>query len=138
MLTLQFVPYSDIAYLSSEERINKLLDIVKKDNIVLMQGRLKPVEETKLIQYTMEIIDKNFTGIEICTIYPEGKNVRIFSKLTSGFIKSILGHRDGLTIIGPANIVKEIKRDPNKIYLFTVDPSRRNHSKRKNNNHRRR
>lgn len=70
MLTLQFVPYSDIAYLTSDERIGKLLDIVKKDNIVLMQGRLKPIEETSLIQRTMEIIDKNFKGIEICTIYP--------------------------------------------------------------------
>ena len=137
MLTLQFVPYSDITYLSSEERINKLLDIVKKDNIVIMQGRLKPIEETKLIQYTMEIIDKDFTGIEICTIYPEDKHMRLFRKFTSGFVKTILGHRDGITIIGPANIVKEIKRDPNKIYLFTVDPAKKK-SRRRNNNHRRR
>ncbi len=125
MLTLQFVPYSDIAYLTSDERIGKLLDIVKKDNIVLMQGRLKPIEETSLIQRTMEIIDKNFKGIEICTIYPEGQNMKIFRKLTTSIVKSVLGHRDGITIIGPANVVKEIKRDPNKIYLYTIDPKKR-------------
>ena len=125
MLTLQFVPYSDIVYLSSEERINKLLDIVKKDNIVLMQGRLKPVEETKLIQHTMEIIDKDFKGIEICTIYPEEKSMKIFRKLTTSVIKGLLGHRDGITIVGPASVVKEIKRDPNKIYLYTIDPKKR-------------
>jgi len=125
MLTLQFVPYSDIAYLTSDERIGKLLDIVKKDNIVLMQGRLKPIEETSLIQRTMEIISKNFKGIEICTIYPEGQNMKIFRKLTTSIVKSVLGHRDGITIIGPANVVKEIKRDPNKIYLYTIDPKKR-------------
>ena len=131
MLTLQFVPYSDIAYLSSEERISKLLDIVKKDNIVLMQGRLDPIEETKLIQCTMEMIDKNFKGIEICTIYPESKNMKVFRKLTTGIIKSVLGHRDGITIIGPASVVKEIKRDPNKIYLYTVDSPKKNRRRRK-------
>lgn len=131
MLTLQFVPYSDIAYLSPEERINKLLNIVKADNIVLMQGRLDPVEEAKLIQNTMEIIDKEFKGIEICTIYPEEKNMKVFRKLTNSVVKSLLGHRDGITIIGPANIVKEIKRDPNKIYLYTIDPSRKNSKRRR-------
>lgn len=130
MLTLQFVPYSDIAYLSSEERINRLLDIVKSDNIVLMQGRLKPVEETKLIQHTMEIIDKHFKGIEICTIYPEEGNMKIFRKLTAGIVKGLLGHRDGITIIGPASVVKEIKRDPNKIYLYTFD-NKKNGKRRK-------
>jgi len=129
MLTLQFVPYSDIAYLNSDERITKLLDIVKKDNIVLMQGRLNPTEETKLIQCTMEMIDKNFKGIEICTIYPEGKNMKVFRKLTTGLVKSLLGHRDGITIIGPATVVKEIKRDPNKIYLFTVDSKKKKRRK---------
>ena len=131
MLTLQFVPFSDMAYLNSEDRITKLLNIVKKDSIVLMQGRLKPIEETKLIQATMEIIDKDFTGIEICTIYPEDSKMKIFQKLTTGVVKSLLGHRDGITIVGPANVVKEIKRDPNKIYLFTVDPSKKNGKKRR-------
>jgi len=31
----------------------------------------------------------------------------------------LLGNRSGLTIIGPANVVKEIKQDPDKIQLFT-------------------
>lgn len=128
MLTLQFVPYSDVAYMKSEERISKLLDIVKKENIVLMQGRLKPEEEARLIQCTMEMISKSFKGIEICTIYPEDKNLQIFKKFTQGLVKSILGHRDGMTIIGPATVVKEIKKDPNKIYLFSID-TKKNGSK---------
>lgn len=51
--------------------------------------------------------------------------MKIFRKLTTSIVKSVLGHRDGITIIGPANVVKEIKRDPNKIYLYTIDPKKR-------------
>ena len=49
MLTLQFVPYSEIEDLNSNERVDKLLDLVREEKIVLMQGRLKPEEETLLI-----------------------------------------------------------------------------------------
>lgn len=126
MLTLQFVPYSDIEDLSSDERIEKLLSIVKGDSIVLMQGRLKPDEETMLIQRTMEEIDKKFKGVEICTIYPEDKSLQVFKKLSREMLKFLLGHREGITIIGPATVVKEIRKDPNKIQLLTLDlPKRR-------------
>jgi len=36
------------------------------------------------------------------------------------FINLLLGDRNGITIIGPASIVKEIKKDPNKIELLTM------------------
>ena len=68
MLTLQFVPYAEIEHLDSDERIQKLLSIVKGDKVVLMQGRLRPEEETLLIQQTMQEIAESFTGVEICTI----------------------------------------------------------------------
>lgn len=119
MLTLQFVPYGDIEHLDSEGRIAKLLDIVKDDKIVLMQGRLHPEEETLLIQKTMEQIADEFKGVEICTIFPQEKDLQFLRRIKKEMIKAMLGNRDGITIIGPANIVKEIKRDINKIELFT-------------------
>lgn len=125
MLTLQFIPYSEIEGLSSAERINKLLKLVKEQKIVLMQGRLKPEEESGLIQKTMETIKKEFKGIEICTIYPEENQKKIFSKLKSEMIKLLVGNRDGITIIGPASIVKDIRRDPNKIMLYTEMPKKK-------------
>ena len=124
MLTLQFVPYSEIENLDTESRIDKLLNIVKDNKIVLMQGRLNPDEETKLIQQTMQEISKEFKGIEICTIYPEEKDLQILKRLRKEMVKALLGNRDGLTIIGPATVVKEIKRDLNKIQLFTAIPRR--------------
>lgn len=122
MLTLQFVPYSDIEPLSSSDRIRRLLKLVKEEKIVLMQGRLTPEEESGLIQKTMEEIKPAFKGIEICTIYPEEKTTQFFQKFKKEMVKMLLGNRDGITIIGPASIVKEIRRDPNKIQLFTEVP----------------
>jgi hypothetical protein len=119
MLTLQFVPYGEIEHLNIGERIDKLLGIVKKDRVVLMQGRLHPEEETQLIQETMTQIHEGFKGIEICTIFPEEKDLQLFKRLKKEMMKAIVGNRDGMTIIGPATIVKEIKRDPNKIMLLT-------------------
>ena len=125
MLTLQFVPYSEIESLSSAERINRLLKLVKEEKIVLMQGRLKPEEESGLIQKTMETIKKEFKGIEICTIYPEESKRQLFGKIKSEMIKLLVGNRDGITIIGPASIVKEIRKDPNKIMLYTDVPKQK-------------
>jgi hypothetical protein len=49
----------------------------------------------------------------------------MFKRFRQVFINMILGDRRGLTIIGPANIVKEIKQDPEKIQLFTKDNKRK-------------
>ena len=70
-----------------------------------------------------EINNTGFKGVEICTIFPEEKDLQIVKRIKKEFIKSILGNRDGLTIVGPASIIKEIRRDPNKIMLYTVVPS---------------
>jgi len=37
MLTLQYIPFNEIENLSSERRIAKLMAIVKKNKIILMQ-----------------------------------------------------------------------------------------------------
>lgn len=118
MITLQFLPYSEIESLNSQQRINKLLELVKSDKVVLLQGRLKPEEEANLIQQTMELIAEDFKGIELCTIYPEERNLQFIKKLRRGMTKMLLGQREGITILGPANVVKDIKKDPNKIELY--------------------
>ena len=105
--------------LSSERRIAKLLSIVKKNKIILMQGRLKPSEETSLIEKTMEEVNKEFKGIELCTVYPTMERNKMGKQIKQVMIKMLMGDREGLTIIGPATVVKEIKRNPDKIELLT-------------------
>ena len=124
ILTLQFVPYTDLAKLTSPNRINKLLAIVKQNKIILLEGKLKVSEEAELIRRTMEEIDDKFKGIEISPVIIDNKNDLFFQKIRETLIKFLLGNRRGLTIIGPANIVKEIKQDPDKIQLLTEDLSK--------------
>ncbi|HIH15488.1 MAG: hypothetical protein QT08_C0001G0003 [archaeon GW2011_AR17] len=120
MLTLQYIPFNEIENLSSERRIAKLMAIVKKNKIILMQGRLKATEEAGLIEKTMEEVNREFKGIELCTIYPTlDKNGKVSKQIKQAVVKMLMGDREGLTIIGPATVVKEIKRNPDKIELLT-------------------
>ncbi|MBW2978082.1 DUF2073 domain-containing protein [Candidatus Woesearchaeota archaeon] len=121
MLTLQFVPYTEIEDLGSARRVKKLIDIVKENKIVLLEGRLKKEEETDLIAIAMEEVDNRFKGIELAILNPEKKSQNIFRSFKSSVVNVLLGNRTGLTIIGPASIVKEIKKNPDKIELFTKD-----------------
>jgi hypothetical protein len=114
------MPYAEIETLASEERVGKILDIVKKNRILLLEGRLKKEEETELIKQTMEAIDESFKGIEIGTIDPAAKETAAFlEKIKKSMVNMLVGERAGMTIIGPASIVKEIKQDPEKIQVFT-------------------
>lgn len=125
MLTIQFIPYHEITPLTPEERLEKLINLVKKNKLVVMQGRLKPVEEAGLIQKTMEHVSKDFKGIELCTIYPEPKNQKLMAQMKGLLLKALTGAKDGITVIGPASIIKHIKRNPDKIELLMHNLGRR-------------
>jgi len=119
MVTLHFVPYTEIEQLSSVGRIRKLLNVAKQNKIVLLQGRLKREEETELIKTTMEEINKEFRGIELAVINPTQASLDGFAKVKNSLMSFVLGDRQGLTIIGPANVVKAISKNPDKIELYT-------------------
>ena len=125
MVTLQFVPYHEIEDLGSARRVKKLIDVVKENKIVLLQGRLKKEEETDLISIAMEEFGDKFKGIELAVINPNDKNITGIKKLRNNFFGVLLGDRQGLTVIGPATIVKEIKKDPNKIELLTKEAQKK-------------
>jgi len=119
-LSIQFLPYSEIRNLDSNNRIKKILAIVLGNNILILQGRLKVDEEARLIGDTMAMIGyvKDFKGIELAVI--EGNdNEGMIDKMRKGVLNMISGGELGtITIIGPATIVKEIKKNPRKIELL--------------------
>jgi len=132
MVTIQFIPYAKLEGLSSLGRIRKLLTVAKQDKIVLLQGRLRKEEEAELIKVTMEEINREFKGIELAVINPTSTtNLSGMQKLRNNFANMFLGNRIGMTVIGPANIVKQIKKDPDKIELFTKESKRRKSKGRK-------
>ena len=118
--TIQFLPYSEIKDLNSTERIKKILGIVLGNNILILQGRLRSEEETRLIGDTMAMIGhvKGFKGIELAVISGNGE-ATFMDKFKKGLIQMLIkGDLGAITIIGPATIVKEIKRNPKKIELL--------------------
>ena len=126
MVTFQFIPYQDVEHLTSAKRVNKLLNIVKDEKIVIMEGRLRKEEETDLIEITMEEIGPKFKGIELSVIYPDQSKLDALQKIKGAFANFLLGDRTGLTIIGPASIVKKIEKNPDKIELFTKEITENN------------
>ena len=86
----------------------------------MLQGRLTANEESRLIGDTMAMIGHvaNFRGIELAVITGSG-NEGIFGKMKKGIANALAGGDfSAMTVIGPATIVKEIKRNPKKIELF--------------------
>src|SRR3989339_1184388 len=102
-LTLHFMPYSEIVKLETVERIKKLLRIILDNKVVILQGRLKPEEESRLIEDTMIMIGniKGFKGVELSVISSDNEGT-MFDKLRFGLAKMISGQQNAITIIGPA------------------------------------
>jgi len=119
MITLQYIPHYEIKNLDTESKIKKILKHVKDDRIILIDCKLDPLEEGLLIERTMEEVDRKFKGIEIASIIPDKKNMQFLDIFKRDLAKILLGKDDGVTIIGPASIIKEIKKNPNKIELLT-------------------
>ena len=119
-LSLHVLPFSEVRDLSIAQRVKKILNLVLGNKIVILHGRLRAEEEARLIEDTMAMVDhiKTFKGIELAVVEPDLKNEGIIIKMRHGIAKRLIGDSSALTIIGPASIVKEIKRDPKKIELL--------------------
>ncbi len=95
-----------ISTMTSMEKINLILEGVRKGNIVILERGLTPEEETKLIETTMaEIAPDNFIGIEIES-YPSRQKSSLLDRLLG---KKVIETR--LTVVGPADQLKTLKRD---------------------------
>jgi len=118
-LTIHFMPYSEIVKENTIGRIKKIMGLVLEGKIIILQGRLNPHEEARLIENSMTLIGniKGFQGIEIAAVSGD-KDRGVFERVRFNIAKILVGEQDAITIIGPATIVKEIKRNPKKIELM--------------------
>ena len=117
---LQFIPFIEIQNLDSGQRIKKILDIILENRIIILQGKLEADEEARLIEDTMVMIGrvKGFKGVELAVLQPDQDKLPVANKLRHRLANAIAGNIDALTIIGPASVVREIKKDPRKIEIF--------------------
>ncbi|MBS3174253.1 DUF2073 domain-containing protein [Candidatus Woesearchaeota archaeon] len=125
MLTLQYIPYHEFAPLTLDDKLKRVLKSVKLDKIIIIEGRLDAVEESELIKRTMQQIDKKFKGIEIASIDYDFRSLDLLDKVKKNIAHFLLNRKPGLTIVGPATVVKEIRKDPTKIELMTLDKKNR-------------
>ena len=110
---IEFVSSKTLRGLSSKQKIALVLQSVKKSVILVLEEPLSMDEERDLIRETMKVITKNFPGIEISSLSRGEDNLR------NAFIRLLGGKTSGLTVVGPANLVKEMKADPNKLRVLT-------------------
>ena len=114
---VQVLSYELLRTLSSKDRIAKILEIVKKKDIVMLEGRLPPEEEAELITAALENIGGKFSGIEVAFLDSK-KSDSLLEGIKEILLKLIARNRIGITVIGPSKIIKEIKMDPNKLEIL--------------------
>ncbi len=103
---MDLISEEKMAAMTAMEKIRLILDGVKDGKIIVLERGLTPTEEAKLIEMTMtEITPEDFPGIEIES-YPSSQNQKLIDRI---FRKPVV--RTRLTVIGPANQLKTLKKD---------------------------
>jgi hypothetical protein len=114
---LEFIPFEALKSMELEEQVKYIIKKAKDNKILIFDSQLTPTEEAKLISETMKHIDKKFSGIEICSLHMDLNNTWI-DKFKSFVFKTLTGKMRGTSIIGPAKLIKQIKRDPESISIL--------------------
>lgn len=108
-IQLDLVSEARISQMASMEKVRYIIDEVRKGKILVLEKGLNPMEEAKLIEMTMSVIQPDvFSGIEMQS-YPASTD--------GSFLGKILKRQSSkrLTVIGPANQLKTLKKDRNLI-----------------------
>ena len=118
-LSLQVIPFAELQSMSISERVKKILSLVLGKRIVIIHGRLRAEEEARLIEDTMALIGhiKGFKGVELAVLNSTQRG-SIMTDMKRGIARALIGDRESLTVIGPASIIREIKKDPSKMEIL--------------------
>jgi hypothetical protein len=115
---VQILSFEMLRKFKTETRLNKILDILKEGDVVVLEGRLTSDEETALVTHALENVSGKFTGIEIAYLDPKHQHLSFFESLKEKLIQFLAKERLGITVIGPSKIIKEIKMDPQKLEVL--------------------
>ena len=115
-ISFNLVSRQKLGELSSDEKLKFILKEVKKGKILVLEHGLTAMEQTNLIEKTMKEIEHDtFIGVEM-----EG-----YGQDNPSFIQKILGmaKKPRMTLIGPADLLKMIKKDNNMIQTKIIPGS---------------
>ncbi|MFH8080400.1 MAG: DUF2073 domain-containing protein [Candidatus Aenigmatarchaeota archaeon] len=131
-LKLDFISSSLLSNQDPEKRIDFILKKIKEGSIVVIDGVLKPEEEMNLIRETMRRVDDGFPGIEVCSMkkpstffnvlidkfMDQKENIQKFFGTLTGNTSIATNLRTGITFIGPAKLIKKIKKNPDSFSIL--------------------
>lgn len=115
-IQIEFLSAGLMSGMETKQKVDYIIDHVKADKILVIGEGMSPIEETALIEETMNQINQKFSGIEVSTLREKTDN-----GIKDRLIKLLGGRSGGLTVIGPSKIVREMKRDPTHITMYAGD-----------------
>jgi len=132
-MKMDFITADTLNKKQGNKRVEFVLSKVKDGTILVTDGVFKPEEEMDLIKETMRRVDDGFPGIEIASIKRPAKGMQsVFEKIIDtkdsmqNFVNYLQGKeastanmRTGITLIGPAKLIKKIKKNPNSFSVLT-------------------
>jgi len=115
-ISVNLVSKEKLDEFTSNEKLNFIIKEVKKGKVLVLEQGLTPFEQTELIENTMkEIKQDTFIGIEM-EGYSEDK--KTFIQKLFRIIK-----KPRMTVIGPADLLKTIRKDSNMIQTKIIPGS---------------
>jgi len=108
---IYYISSNEYFKMSNKERIKKIITLLKNKNIIIIDTIVPPSDELEIIKEVINNVDNFFKGIEISTI----------RKSQNGILNKILFKKEnGLTIIGPTNIVKRLEKQGENLIKMHV------------------
>ena len=115
-LKIKILPYENL----KKYEFNSIFKDLKEDTIILVDAKLKSEEEAHLIKETMKKVSEKFSGIELSSLeLASENNIGFVEKLKKRFMETMIGKKRGLTLIGPAKIIRRIRKNPEHLMLYT-------------------
>jgi hypothetical protein len=114
-IKIKFLPYE----VYRKKRVSQIFNELKDNTILLIDAKLSAQEEAKIIEETMKKVSSKFSGIEMSSLeMRDGKAGTNLDKIKNMLLETITGKKRGMTIIGPAKIVRKIEKDPDDLLLY--------------------
>ena len=113
MLKIKLVKYQKL-----KNEVDAVFRDLMQGSIIIIDPKLTSEEEAELIQETMKMISERFSGIELGSVAVSHLKDNKFDRLREKLAERLLGKRMGITIIGPAKIVRKIEKHPEELLVY--------------------
>ncbi|MFB6088475.1 MAG: DUF2073 domain-containing protein [Candidatus Aenigmatarchaeota archaeon] len=112
-ITIEFLSKKNLQGKDFNEKLEMIMEKVRKEQILVLEEALTPEEKSKLIEKSMENVDDDFPGIEFSGFDPE-------KPWYQKFINRFIGKepKEGLLIVGSSNILEKVDEERDSISLF--------------------